>query len=707
MAKADKLYISAADPNAGSSVVALGLLAALSQMVERTGFFKPVGEGAGDADVVLMKSAYGLQPDPGQMCPLTIAEARELMARGEEETILNRICTAYDVIRGTSDLVILEGISHQRSLSIFDLDINASIAARLGASVVLVAGASVDGRPLAPSELTTSVISAWSSFQEKGCDLIGVVVNRVMGDSFDSARDSYVEELDKEGIAVFGVLPNLDYLGMPYLAQIVEALEAEVLSGWEWLGNIGVKTLVAAMEPRNFLNWLQHDNTLVISPGDRDDIMLTVALAQISPQHRRIAGLILTGGLRPDQAILELVKAQTDSEFPILSVKTDTYSTVAAIRGLDVRIGPGDVSKIYAAVGTVERYVDQSKLWDTLEVSASRPAKAGSFLETIISKAKELNKTIVFPEGEEPRTVRAAARLAQGKVLKPILLGNLESIEANARAKDVSLAGVQIIDPLASDQRERYAETVHEIRKHKRGGMTRETALQWLDESPIQYGTAMVQCGDADGLVAGAIHSTGDTIRPALQIIGVHPEVRVASSVFFMVFKDRVLVYGDCAIIPNPNMQELAAIAIAAGRTARAFGIDPRVAMLSYSTGTSGAGGDVEKVTEAVQIVRERDPLLTVDGPMQYDAAIDPEVGKSKRPDSPVAGQATVFIFPDLDAGNIAYKAVQRMSGALAIGPVMQGMNKPVNDLSRGCSVDDIYYVGAITAVQAGGARPG
>lgn len=629
------------------------------------------------------------------------------MARGEQRTMLDRICAAYDAIRGTSDLVVLQGINYRRSLSIFDMDINAAIAARLDAPVVLVAGASVDGCPVPAGELTASVLSAWSSFRGNGCDLIGVVVNRVVQDTPETAWGEYVEALESENVAVFGVLPNLDYLGLPRLAQIAEALDADVISGGEFLGNIPTQTLVAAMEPRNFVKWLQSENTLIVAPGDRDDIMMAVALAQRSARHCRICGLLLTGDLRPDPAILELVKENTGREFPILSVRGDTYNAVAAVRALRVRIGPDDDEKIFAATAAVERYVDQNRLWDTLEVSPTRPAGAGSFLDSIVSRARQHCRTIAFPEGQEPRTIRAVARLARDRVVQPVLLGNADQINAAAAAEDLSLEGVQIIDPRASSQRERYGQAVYEIRRHKRGSMTRETALQWIDQSPIHYATVMVQCDDAHGLVAGAIHATGDTIRPAFQIIGVRSEVGIASSVFLMVFKDRVLIYGDCAIVPSPNAQELASIALSAARTARTFGIDPRVAMLSYSTGKSGAGSEVDKVAEATRIVRQREPLLAVDGPMQYDAAIDADVGRSKQPDSPVAGQATVFIFPDLDAGNIAYKAVQRMSGASAVGPIMQGMNKPVNDLSRGCSADDIYYVAAITAVQADGARCG
>lgn len=701
---ADKIYVSATDAHAGSSVVALGLVGILSRAVDRVGFFKPVGGGDTDLDVAVIKSAHRLPAEPGQMCPLSVGEARELMAHGAESAMLDRICTAYDVIRGTSDSVILEGISHERLLSAFDLDINATIAARLAAPVVLVAGASADGHPIPPHALANTVINTWRSFEEKGAELMGVVVNRVIGDPFEPARDQYVEALRKEKLTVFGTLPELRFLGMPRLRQIAKDLGAQVLFGEESLGNIATKTVVAAMTPRNFLTWLEVDNTLVITPGDRHDIMLAVTLAQMSPQHRRVSGLILTGGFRPDPAILKLVESQTGPKFPILTVRGDTFSTVKAVSELDVRIRPGeDDDKIYAAAANFQHHVDEGKLWDALELTGARAKGAGSFLEMIISKAKKLDKTIVFPEGEEARTIRAVSRLGQGRVVRPILLGDPEKIQGFAKAEQVPLDGVTIVNPLTSEKREQYANIVYEIRKDKPGGMTKETALQGLDESLIRFGTVMVQCGDADGLVAGAIHATADTIRPAFQLIGVHPDVGVASSIFFMVFKDRVLVYGDCAIIPSPNAQELAGIAIAAARNARTFGLDPRVAMLSYSTGGSGAGDDVDKVTEATAIVRERDPTVMIDGPIQYDAAIDPEIGKRKQPDSPVAGQANVFIFPDLDAGNIAYKAVQRMSGALAVGPIMQGMKKPINDLSRGCSIDDIYYVAAITAIQANG----
>lgn len=349
--------------------------------------------------------------------------------------------------------------------------------------------------------------------------------------------------------------------------------------------------------------------------------------------------------------------------------------------------------------------MEHERLWGALAMPRPARQRSGStaFLEQIIDRARASGKRIVLPEGNEPRTIRAVERIVDREICPITLLGKPAEIREAAEDAGVKRLDdrVEIIDPLESKELDRYADAVVEVRKGKRGGITPEVARQWLNESPIHFGTVMVQVNDADGLVSGAVHSTGDTIRPALQIIRVRPDVGTASSVFFMALKDRVLIYGDCAIVPNPNAQELAAIALSSARTARAFGIEPRVALLSYSTGTSGAGESVDKVIEATKLVKERNPDFLIDGPLQYDAAIDPEVGKLKQPDSPVAGRANVLVFPDLDAGNIAYKAVQRSAGALAIGPVLQGLNKPVNDLSRGCTVDDIVYTVAVTAIQA------
>jgi phosphate acetyltransferase len=416
--------------------------------------------------------------------------------------------------------------------------------------------------------------------------------------------------------------------------------------------------------------------------------------------------VVLTGGLRPDPAVLELAREMEIKRLPALAVRTEAFETAARIRGLRVRLRERDRQRVEQAAATLAILLDRDALLAALAVAPAAPHRAArgpaGFLESLLARARESRAHIVLPEGEEPRTLQAVARVLAERVARVTLLGDAEAIAKRAAELGVVLEGeVAIVDPRRSPDLDRYADVVVEARKHKRGGVTKEAARDWLLESTIQFGVAMVKAGDADGLVSGALHSTADTVRPALQVIGVRPDVGLASSVFFMALADRVLVYGDCAIVPDPNARELAAIAIASARTARAFGVEPRVALLSYSTAGSGAGKSVDKVGEAMALLRERELDFPVDGPMQYDAAVDPEVARLKMPGSAVGGRANVFIFPDLDAGNIAYKAVQRTTGALAIGPVLQGLNRPVNDLSRGCSVDDVVYTIAATATQA------
>jgi len=700
---AGSLFICSADQAAGSSNVALGLFGVLRKTVSALAFFKPVGRGAEDPDVAVMKSAYRLPQDSAVICPLTVEDAREMFAQQRQAEALETIGACYRKIRKGQDLVILEGITTQRVTSAFDVDINEAIAAHLDTPVLIVARAIAQEGVTDVDQVVAAATTAKRSFEEKGCEVVGVVVNRVMDRPFDVGQQRIADAFEAAKLRLFGVIPNLSFLGFPKLDQVASELRAEVLTGKDCLGNVASRTIIAAMEPRNFLHHLDTDRTLVITPGDRDAILMAVACAQKSDKRRSVSGVVLTGGLRPDPEIMSLLNDLGTPTYPILAVKADTFTTASKIQAMDVRIRPQDEDKIYTASSAVWRHVDHEQLWGVLKVPRPKKRKTGSaaFLEQIVEQARAAGKTIVFPEGDEPRTVRAVRKIVDMGICRPILVGDPDRIRQEAASAGVKLDGVTIVDPRVAEKMSAYVDTVVQIRKHKKGGMTPEVARAWIDESPIHFATVMVQCGDADGLLSGAVHSTGDTIRPALQIIRVKPEEGLASSVFFMALQDRVLVYGDCAIIPDPNAQELAGIAWSSARTAQAFGIEPYVAMLSYSTGKSGAGESVDKVTEATKLLRERNPDFAVDGPLQYDAAIDPEVGKLKQPNSPVAGRATVFIFPDLDAGNIAYKAVQRSAGALAVGPVIQGLNKPVNDLSRGCSVDDIVYTAAITAIQA------
>jgi len=701
----NSLFVCATDRDAGSSVVSLGLMASLSVSVPRLGFFKPVGLATSpaeepDPDVLLVKSAYQLRWEASQMCPVSIGQARELAARAEQAELIDWVRRAYDEVADGNDLVVIEGLNYERSISLSDIDLNAMMAEELGAPVLLVAGAGASGPGVDAKQVAAAAAITKRSFEARGCDVLGAIVNKVPPDRFDAFRAELEQAFAESGIKLFGVLPYVPFLGMPKLDQIAEKLGARVLSGQANLDNVVMKTITAAMEPRNVLRYLQEDNTLVVTPGDREDTILAVMCSQLAAGYPKVAGIVLTGGLLPAASIIKLVSGLGDRHVPMLSVEMDTFTATSAIREMEVRIRPQDKDKIDAAVLTVLRNVNEHALWEALNLPRRPRTRPQDFLDRLVEASREADKHVVFPEGEEPRTIQAAEKIRRLGVARATLLGDPDEIRRKSQELGVDLRGVELLNPARSDKAERYAEVFYELRKHKKG-ITPETSLELMQASPIYFGTMMVHQGEADGLVAGAAHATADTIRPALQVIKTRPDISIASSIFFMALRDRVLIYGDCGLVTNPDAEELASIAWASAQTARAFGIEPRVAMLSYSTGTSGEGADVDKVRKATELIKSRKPDFPVDGPMQYDAAVDPEVGKRKLPGSEVAGRATVFIFPDLDAGNIAYKAVQRSANAIALGPILQGLNKPVNDLSRGCSVDDIVYVTAITAIQA------
>jgi phosphate acetyltransferase len=697
------LFVCGISQRSGSSVISLGLAGCFSHAVKRIGFFKPVGGGVNDPEVAVMRQALQLPHAPEDMCPVNIETAREWMSRGDTDRLLDTIAAAFARIHAESDFVIIEGINHKRALSAFDMSLNELISSHLDVPVLLVARDDSDCKDIDVSHVVHSVKTTRRSFLEKEVDVIGVVLNHLCADCADAVGARIEEELQASDIAVFGAVPVLSYLTYPKLDQIAAELDAEILIGHEALNIVVTKTIVAAMAPRHFITHVDTDRTLVIAPGDREAILMALACLQKAPNRRSISGVVLTGELTPAPEVLQLIRDLDLPQFVIMSVKYDTYQTATRIDDIDTRIRPQDRDKIDTARSAVMRHVRHEHLWQRLDLPRPRRRSGSSaFLEDLLERSAAAKRTIVLPEGDEPRTLNAVQRIVERDICPVILLGNRDRIAAVAELEGIKLDDrFQIVDPSIDPRIDEYVEKVVEYRKGRKGGITPEVARQWLDESPIHFGMVMVKTGAADGLVAGAVHSTADTIRPAFQIIRVKPEYGIASSVFFMALQDRVLVYGDCAIVPNPNADELAAIAIASARTTRAFGIEPRVAMLSYSTGSSGSGESVDKVAVATKLVKERNPNFAIDGPLQYDAAIDPDVGKLKQPDSPVAGQANVFIFPDLDAGNIAYKAVQRSANAIAVGPVMQGLNAPVNDLSRGCKVDDIVYTIAVTAIQA------
>jgi phosphate acetyltransferase len=437
--------------------------------------------------------------------------------------------------------------------------------------------------------------------------------------------------------------------------------------------------------------------TLVVVPGDRSDILIASIISTLSSAFPAVAGVVITAGYEVHPGLQRLLSG---APFPVLEVAERTYAATTAIQGIRATIRPDDERKIAAALGVFESGVDADQL--EAQIKLERPARLTPimFEYELIERAKASPQHIVLPEGDDERILRAAEILLRRSVVELTILGDVEAVEGRAAALGLDLSAANLVDPATASQRADYAATYHGLRKHK--GVTEELAYDTVADVSY-FGTLMVQAGDADGMVSGASHTTGDTIRPAFEVIKPRKDVSLVSSVFLMCVGDRVLVYGDCAVNPNPDAGQLADIAISSAETAATFGVDPRIAMLSYSTGASGKGEGVDKVRTATEIVRERRPDLMVEGPIQYDAAVDAGVAAKKLPGSDVAGQATVFVFPDLDTGNIAYKAVQRSAGALAVGPVLQGLNKPVNDLSRGCLVPDIVNTVAITAIQAQG----
>ena len=697
---AENLFVTATEAGSGKSAVSLGVMEMLCRRLGRVGFFRPfingntVGGGV-DADLELIASCFDLDLSYDAMYGYTGAEARHLAAAGREDEILEGILTKYNQLEEHCDFVLCEGTDFVSASAAFEYDINAEVSLNLGAPVLLVAAAA--GRPL--GDVVSAVDMALRSLGDRGCQTIGLVLNRVTPAQEETLREE-VRRLHSFGDKLLYAIPEDHILGKPTVREIARALGADLLWGEEELGGHAHSVMVAAMQVPNFLARLEH-GALVITPGDRADVIIATLAAASSSSMVRIAGIVLTGGLVPEEPVWKLIRGFR-CKVPILSVKENTFPTASRVERTQGVIRPEDGRKVAAALALFERHVRVDELSERIVTSRAASVTPKMFEFRLLEQAKAQRQHIVLPEGEEERILRAAEILLRREVVDLTLLGREERIQDAVGRLGLELNGVRIVDPASSDRLETYVQTYYALRKHK--GITLENARDVLSDVSY-FGTMMVQLGDADGMVSGSIHTTAETIRPAFEIIRAKEGFSVVSSIFLMCLADRVLVYGDCAINPNPDAAQLAEIALSSAETARTFGVDPRVAMLSYSTGVSGKGEDVERVREATRLARERArevfPGLLIEGPIQYDAAVDPAVARTKMPDSEVAGRATVLIFPDLNTGNNTYKAVQRSAGAVAIGPILQGLKRPVNDLSRGCTVADIVNTVAITAIQA------
>ena len=702
---ANSIFITATQRGSGKSALAMGLITQLERILGRVAFFKPIGRRAElgiDPDVRLMKEVLGLEHSPEDMVAVSMDEVVEALASGTYDQVIDTILSKYKHLADTADFVVCEGTDYFGAMASFEFDINADMSKNLGSPVVLVANAAAEQLVADEDDdggLIRKISMVKESLDERSCELFGVIINRVPNRNFDETYEQARLELEKGGIQLLGIIPRTDLLEHPSLEEIAGPLQAEVISGHDRLNIIVRDVAVAAMTLENVLSRLKR-GTLIVVPGDRDAILVGMAAAYISPAVMSPSGVVMTGGFEPGGNVRKLFMDLTQNRMPVLKVQADTYPTALAISDIKPQLIAHNRPRIEAVKALIERYVRTDALlaYAAVDRRTSRVTPK-QFIHRIKERARADRRHIVLAEGSDERILRAAEMLLARKIVDLTLLGDEKEITSLAGRLGLNLEGAAIIDPSKSEWREPFARRYVEVRPpHKRP--TWDVAFDQMSD-PVYFATMMVYEGRADGMVAGAITTTAHTLRPALEFIKTTDEVSIASSVFFMCLPDAVLVYGDCAVNPNPTAEQLADIAIASAATARAFEIKPVVAMLSYSTGDSGGGQDVEKVRQATKLVKERNPSLLIEGPIQYDAAVDREVAETKLPGSRVGGEATVFIFPDLDSGNNTYKAVQRSAKAIAIGPVMQGLRKPVNDLSRGCTVPDIVNTVAITAIQA------
>jgi len=693
MPKAKSIYIFGSEPRSGKSVVLLGIMELLSRHVQKLGFFRPLvrEEETKDNAIRLVADRYHL-PFPNRVrYGMTYEKAGDLVGEEKYDELLKRILEEYRSLESECDVVVCLGTGFHDIPVGLAVDFNIDVANNLGALTAPVA----TGSGQTPQEVIRKSLVLLNLLETKRCEVLALFVNRVAPDCAEEILGLAAK--GKTRVPIF-VLPELGVLAKPTVGEIAEALGATRWSGDPESFTREVEDIkIGAMELPHFLDRLV-EGTLVITPGDRSDIILGSLLADAASTYPRVAGLLLTGGLKPAPQVQRIIEGLRKSPVPVLTVETDTFMAGTQAPQVRGRIRPENPRKMAIALGHMEKYINAETLYQRIDIS--RPARVTPimFEHALVERAKSNRRHIVLPEGTEERILRASEILLLRGVADLTLLGSIDEIKQKANSLGLSLKGAAFLDPADSGRRGEYAHTYYELRKHK--GISEQMAFD-LVADVTYFGTLMVHRAEADGLVSGAVHTTAHTLRPAFEIIGLKPGFSIASSIFFMCLPDRVFVFGDCAVNPEPTMEQLADIATSSAETARGFGIEPRVAMLSYSTGESGKGADVDKVREATRRVRSLRPDLAVEGPIQYDAAVDPDVARTKLPGSPVAGRATVFIFPDLNNGNITYKAVQRSANAVAIGPVIQGLKRPVNDLSRGATVTDIVNTVAITAIQA------
>ncbi len=689
------IYITNTERNTGRSLVALGVFKLLLSKVSRVGYFRPIindqPQGRRDNHIETMLKYFNLDMEYKEAYGFTMSQVVKYMNRGQEARLIEKIIEQYKSLEERFDFIVVEGADFAEKGVAIEFELDIEIAKNLSLPTILVS--SSHGKEI--KDAASNLDLAVKTCSELDVNVISVFMNRVPEDQMEAMKEELEAVVPAD--TSIEIIPEIQQLGSPTVREIQEELNGKVLLGEDLLCKQVDRIDVGAMQLRNFLERLG-DNSLIITPGDRSDIILGALQANVSANYPTISGIVVTGGLPPRKAIMKLIEG-LPSIVPIIVVEDVTFDAANKVAHVKPKIRPGITRKIELSISTFEKHVDSEFLIERFRSYHTDVVTPHMFQYSLVAKAKSNKKHIVLPEGTDKRILSAAASLIEQNVVDVTLLGKREEIIAKASEIGIKISDrVNIINPVESEHYEEYWRTYYDLRKHK--NIPEEMAQDALADVSY-FGTMMVYKGHADGMVSGAAHTTAHTIIPALQFVKTKPGVSTVSSSFFMCLDDHVSVFGDCAVNVNPNADQLAEIAISSAESALAFGIEPRVAMLSYSSGTSGTGAEVDKVRAATEKAKALRPDLKIEGPIQYDAAVDPSVGKSKMPDSEVAGQATVLIFPDLNTGNNTYKAVQRETGALAIGPMLQGLNKPVNDLSRGCTVEDIFNTVVITAIQA------
>lgn len=693
--KTKSLYISSLESSAGSLIVAMGIMELLKGRLGKVAFFRPVviDGPERDKDIDFMLERYALGMEYKDTYGYTVHEVESLIADNKFNVVLENLIEKFKHLESEYDFVLIEGLNQSNFSNSLDFDINLSMAKNLSSPFISV----LKGKNKSVKEVLDEIHIEAEAIKVAGCQHFATFVNRLGMDEAEELKELSIREPLQSAPVYF--LPEVPELDTPTVAEIKKKLGCMHIYGEEKdLRRVVKQSKIAAMKLDNFLEYLE-DGDLVITSGDRSDIIAGCLSTVYSNNYPNISGILLTAGMLPHKSINKLIAGFKDLSIPILSVDDGTFNTAVNVANVPATITSQSVRKIALAMGLFASNVNIAEIEKSINTESSTTSITPIMFEyALFERARSDRKRIVLPESSDERILRATEILLRRDVADIILLGDAEEVLHKSASLGLDISKATIINPNTSPLMDEFVNAFYEMRKAK--GLTLDVARDSIALTSY-FGTMMVYLGYADGMVSGAIHTTQETIRPALQIIKTKPDISIVSSLFFMCLDTRVLVYGDCAVNQDPNAQELAQIAISSADTARMFGIEPKIAMLSYSTGDSGKGEEVEKVRLATKIVKEQRPDLLVEGPIQYDAAIDPDVAITKLPNSKVAGQATIFIFPDLNTGNNTYKAVQRSSGAVAIGPVLQGLRKPVNDLSRGCLVPDIVNTVAITAIQA------